>query len=115
MRHLTAALIALSECMPAQAASTTAAALQSNTPGPVPRRRVRPTPAVYLTLVNNGSVTDRLIGASSPVADKIQFHEERDENGVSKMRALRRRESERSAQWTTCRGCDWPANSVGTP
>jgi copper(I)-binding protein len=47
-----------------------------------------PNAAVYLTLVNNGSVTDRLIGASSPVADNIQFHEERDENGVSKMRAL---------------------------
>ena len=44
--------------------------------------------AVYLTLVNNGSETDRLIGASSPIANDIQFHEERDENGVSKMRAL---------------------------
>jgi len=47
-----------------------------------------PNAAVYLTLVNNGSETDRLIGASSPVADNIQFHEELDENGVSKMRAL---------------------------
>jgi periplasmic copper chaperone A len=47
-----------------------------------------PNAAVYLTLVNNGSEADRLIGASSPVADNVQFHEERDENGVSKMLAL---------------------------
>ena len=89
MRHLTAALmIALSVCMPAQAASTTAGSIA------VEHVWARATPkgasnaAVYLTLVNNGSETDRLIGASSPIADNIQFHEERDENGVSKMRAL---------------------------
>lgn len=29
----------------------------------------------YLTVVNNGPESDRLIGASSPVADNIQFHE----------------------------------------
>ena len=89
MRHLTAALmIALSVCMPAQAASTTAGSIA------VEHVWARATPkgasnaAVYLTLVNNGSETDRLIGASSPIADNIQFHKERDENGVSKMRAL---------------------------
>jgi len=89
MRHLSAALmIALSVCMPAQAASTTAGSIA------VEHVWARATPkgasnaAVYLTLVNNGSETDRLIGASSPIADDIQFHEERDENGVSKMRAL---------------------------
>jgi copper(I)-binding protein len=74
--------------MPAQAASPTAGSIT------VEHIWARATPkgasnaAVYLTLVNNGSETDRLIGASSPIASDIQFHEERDENGVSKMRAL---------------------------
>jgi copper(I)-binding protein len=47
-----------------------------------------PNAAVYLTLVNKGFEVDRLIGASSPVADDIGFHEEREEDGVVKMRAL---------------------------
>jgi periplasmic copper chaperone A len=89
MRHLMAALIiALGVCMPAQAASPTAGGIT------VEHVWARATPkgasnaAVYLTLVNKGSETDRLIGASSPIADNIQFHEQRDESGVSKMRAL---------------------------
>ena len=61
---------------------------QSNTLWARATPKGAPNAAVYLTLVNNGSETDRLIGASSSVADNIQFHEERDENGVSKMRAL---------------------------
>jgi periplasmic copper chaperone A len=89
MRHLmTALMIALSVCMPAQAASPTAGSI---TVGHVWARATpkgAPNAAVYLTLVNNGSETDRLIGASSPIANDIQFHEERDESGVSKMHAL---------------------------
>ena len=42
----------------------------------------------YLTVVNNGPESDRLIGASSPVADNIQFHEMKMEDGISKMRQL---------------------------
>jgi copper(I)-binding protein len=89
MRHLMAALmIALGVCVPAQAASPTAGSIT------VEHVWARATPkgasnaAVYLTLVNNGSETDRMIGASSQIANDIQFHEERDENGISKMRAL---------------------------
>lgn len=40
-----------------------------------------PNGAAYFTVVSNGSESDRLIGASSPVAENIQFHEERDESG----------------------------------
>jgi len=47
-----------------------------------------PNGVTYLTLVNNGSDADRLVGASAPVAESIQFHEEREEGGVSKMRQL---------------------------
>ena len=47
-----------------------------------------PNGVAYLTLVNNGSEGDRLTGASSPVAENVQIHEERNDNGVSKMRQL---------------------------
>jgi copper(I)-binding protein len=89
MRHLMAALmIALGVCMPAQAASPTAERITVEHVWARATPKGAPNAAVYLTLVNNGSETDRLIGASSPIANDIQFHEERDENGVSKMRAL---------------------------
>lgn len=47
-----------------------------------------PNGAAYLTIVNNGTESDRLIRASSTVAENIQFHEERSENGIAKMRKL---------------------------
>jgi copper(I)-binding protein len=47
------------------------------------------TGATYLTLINNGDVADRLLGASTPVADKVQFHSVTKENGVSSMREMR--------------------------
>jgi copper(I)-binding protein len=84
-RPIAALMIALGVCVPAYAAAgsvTVEHAWARATP------KGAPNAAVYFMLVNNGSETDRLIGASSPVADNIQFHEERDENGVSKMLAL---------------------------
>ena len=47
-----------------------------------------PDGAAYLTIVNNGTESDRLIKASATVAENIQFHEERTENGIGKMRQL---------------------------
>ncbi|RWA75434.1 MAG: copper chaperone PCu(A)C [Mesorhizobium sp.] len=47
-----------------------------------------PNGAAYLTIVNNGTEGDRLINASSTVAENIQFHEERTEDGIAKMRQL---------------------------
>jgi copper(I)-binding protein len=46
------------------------------------------TGAVYLTVVNNGRAADRLLGATTPVADKVQFHSVSEENGVSHMREM---------------------------
>lgn len=46
------------------------------------------TGAVYMTVVNNGAIPDRLLGATTPVADKVQFHKVSEENGVSSMREL---------------------------
>jgi copper(I)-binding protein len=47
------------------------------------------TGAAYMTLINNGASTDRLLGATTPVADQVQFHEVTEENGVSRMREVK--------------------------
>jgi copper(I)-binding protein len=46
------------------------------------------TGAVYMTLDNKSDTADRLTGASSVVADKLQIHEMKVENGVMKMREV---------------------------
>jgi len=46
------------------------------------------TGAAYLTVVNNGTTADRLLGATTPLADKVEFHRETEENGVSRMREV---------------------------
>jgi copper(I)-binding protein len=50
--------------------------------------RGAPNGAAYVTLVNKGSESDRLVAASSPVAVNIQIHEEKTESGISRMRQL---------------------------
>jgi periplasmic copper chaperone A len=44
--------------------------------------------AGYVTIKNTGSTPDRLIGASTPVAGKIEIHEMTMDNGVMKMRPV---------------------------
>lgn len=46
------------------------------------------TGAAYMTVANNGTSADRLVGATTPLADKIQFHTETENNGVSRMRQV---------------------------
>ena len=46
------------------------------------------TGAAYMTLINNGSAGDRLLAATTLVADKIQFHSVSEDNGVSRMREM---------------------------
>jgi periplasmic copper chaperone A len=46
------------------------------------------TGAVYMTLDNKSGTADRLTGASSDVADKLQIHEMKVENGVMKMHEI---------------------------
>src|SRR5258708_11763912 len=41
-----------------------------------------------MTLINSGSSGDRLLAATTPVAEKIQFHSVSEENGVSRMREM---------------------------
>ncbi len=42
----------------------------------------------FLTIENKGAETDRLTSASADVAEKVELHETRMENGVMQMRAL---------------------------
>jgi periplasmic copper chaperone A len=44
--------------------------------------------AAYVTVTNNGTAPDRLVGASTPVAGKAQLHTMTDDNGVMKMRPV---------------------------
>ncbi len=46
------------------------------------------TGAVYLTIDNKSGTADQLTGASSDVADKVQIHQMKVENGVMKMREI---------------------------
>ena len=46
------------------------------------------TGAAYMTLMNNGASADRLLSATTPLADAIQFHKETEDNGVSRMREI---------------------------
>ena len=46
------------------------------------------TGAVYMTLTNKGASADRLLSAATSLADKVQFHKETEENGVSHMREV---------------------------
>lgn len=44
------------------------------------------TGAAYLSVTNTGTTPDRLLGVSSPVAEKAELHENKTENGIMKMR-----------------------------
>jgi len=46
------------------------------------------TGAAYMTLINKGASADRLVGATTPLAGKVQFHKETEDNGVSHMHEM---------------------------
>jgi copper(I)-binding protein len=56
------------------------------------------TGAAYMTLINNGRSVDRLLGATTPLADKVQFHKETEDDGVSRMRQVQSMELEPGAK-----------------
>ena len=43
------------------------------------------TAAIYFPLLNNGKEPDKLVGASTEIADKVLIHESLSENGIKKM------------------------------
>ena len=46
------------------------------------------TGVIYMTVINSGQDTERMLGATTPMAEKVQFHSNTNENGVMKMREL---------------------------
>ncbi len=56
------------------------------------------TGAAYMILKNNGASADRLLSATTPLADQVQFHKETEDNGVSRMREVRNVELEPGAK-----------------
>ena len=56
------------------------------------------TGAAYMTLINSGTSGDRLLGATTPLADKVQFHKETEDNGVSRMRQVQSMELKSGAK-----------------
>jgi len=47
-----------------------------------------PTAAGYLSLSNTGAASDRLIGAASPAADKVEVHQMSMDGGIMRMRPV---------------------------
>ncbi len=84
---LLAAMIALA-APAALAADYKAGAIEIDNPSvPMPPHGAS-VAAGYMTLVNNGSTPDRLVGASAAAADKVALHEMSMTNGVMQMRPL---------------------------
>jgi len=46
------------------------------------------TGVIYVTVINSGQDAERMLGATTPMAEKVQFHSNANENGVMKMREL---------------------------
>ena len=56
------------------------------------------TGAAYMTLINKGASADRLLSATTPMADHVQFHKQTEDNGVSRMREIKVVELERGTK-----------------
>jgi len=46
------------------------------------------TAVIYMTVINSGQDPERILGATTPMAEKVQLHSNANENGVMKMREL---------------------------
>jgi periplasmic copper chaperone A len=92
VKYRTSLLVILTICLSAvthvQAQTSTTSSISVEHPWARATPAGAKTGAAYLTLVNNGTSADRLIHASTPMAEKVQVHQEIDENGVMKMREL---------------------------
>lgn len=47
-----------------------------------------PIGAAFVTLVNEGPADDRLVGAETPVAERVEIHRHVEDGGVMRMRAV---------------------------
>lgn len=82
MRHvLTAALILLSPAAMAEGIVIEDAYARVSRPG-------APTGAIFMVIQNTGTEADRLIGAASDIAKKVELHTHIEEDDVMKMRPI---------------------------
>ena len=73
-RHLIIALLGLLAAMPSWAHSYRVKDLEVDHPFATATVRGAPTGAVYFTLANRGRSADRLLGASTPRAKRVELH-----------------------------------------
>jgi len=72
----------------AEAADYSAGDIQIGNPWARATPRGAQVAAGYLTVINNGSAADRLLGGSTPVASRFEIHSMVVEDGVAKMRPV---------------------------
>ena len=88
MRLLTTAAIAFCMSANAMANDYKAGSIEISTPWSRATPKGAQTAIGYMTIKNNGTTPDRLIGGSIDVADRFQLHAMTMENGIAKMREL---------------------------
>lgn len=84
---VTALATALSAAAPAAAHDVTQDGITVVHPMARPNLSGR-TSAAYMAIANDGTETERFLGASSPAFDALELHESYEENGVMKMRPV---------------------------
>ncbi|HZL31382.1 MAG TPA: copper chaperone PCu(A)C [Pseudolabrys sp.] len=87
---LAAALMATLLVMPAYAQSVTVGSLKISASWARATPKGASVGGGYVTITNTGTVPDRLVGGSTPVAGRFEIHEMSMDNGVMKMRMLPR-------------------------
>jgi copper(I)-binding protein len=85
---LIAAVLAAWAVMPAQAADVTAGSLKISAPWARATPKGASVGGGYITITNNGTAPDRLIGGSADVAKTFEVHEMKMDGGVMKMRPV---------------------------
>ncbi len=92
MRYVANAIVALFLALPlgveARAQTSPASTMAIDQPWARATPGGAKTGAAYMTVKNSGASADRLLGATTSVADKVQFHKETTDNGVSRMQEV---------------------------
>ena len=88
IRLLITVAIAFCLCVSAMANDYTVGSIEIGSPWSRATPKGAQTAIGYMTIKNNGSTADRLIGGSIDIADTFQLHATTMEDGVAKMREL---------------------------
>ncbi|MGH6683423.1 MAG: copper chaperone PCu(A)C [Pseudolabrys sp.] len=83
-----AAVIAAWATFPAQAADVTFGNLKISAPWARATPKGASVGGGYMKITNSGTAPDRLIGGSTDIASRFEFHEMKMDNGVMKMRPV---------------------------